>query len=67
MYLFILIHIVVQIGVLDVDICGPSLPLVFGVQDENVSIFWSIKRLFECIDNFVYNRYIKAGLVGLLW
>jgi len=25
-----------NIGVLDVDICGPSLPLVFGVQDENV-------------------------------
>ncbi|XP_025422071.1 cytosolic Fe-S cluster assembly factor NUBP1 homolog [Sipha flava] len=25
-----------NIGVLDVDICGPSLPLVFGVQDENI-------------------------------
>ncbi|XP_022165024.1 cytosolic Fe-S cluster assembly factor NUBP1 homolog [Myzus persicae] len=25
-----------NIGVLDVDICGPSLPLMFGVQDENI-------------------------------
>jgi Mrp family chromosome partitioning ATPase len=26
-----------QIGVLDIDICGPSLPQVFGVQGEQVS------------------------------
>ena len=26
-----------QIGVLDIDICGPSLPQVFGVQDEKVN------------------------------
>lgn len=25
-----------QIGVLDIDICGPSLPQVFGVQGEQV-------------------------------
>ncbi|XP_050543303.1 cytosolic Fe-S cluster assembly factor NUBP1 homolog isoform X2 [Daktulosphaira vitifoliae] len=25
-----------NVGVLDVDICGPSLPIVFGVQDEKV-------------------------------
>lgn len=25
-----------QIGVLDIDICGPSLPQVFGVQDEQI-------------------------------
>lgn len=25
-----------QIGVLDIDICGPSLPLIFGVQNEQV-------------------------------
>ncbi len=26
-----------QIGVLDIDICGPSLPQVFGVQGEQVN------------------------------
>jgi Mrp family chromosome partitioning ATPase len=25
-----------KIGVLDIDICGPSLPQVFGVQDQKV-------------------------------
>ena len=29
-----------NIGVLDIDICGPSLPQVFGVQGEQVN--WEI-------------------------
>lgn len=27
---------------LDVDICGPSIPLIFGVKDEKVSAILSI-------------------------
>ncbi len=26
----------VGVGVLDIDLCGPSLPRVFGIQDEQV-------------------------------
>ena len=25
-----------NVGVMDIDICGPSLPQIFGVQDEQV-------------------------------
>lgn len=28
-----------QIGVLDIDICGPSLPQVFGVQGQQVTVY----------------------------
>ncbi len=40
-----------QIGVLDIDICGPSLPQVFGVQGEQVMflylfIIWSLDNFF---------------------
>ncbi|XP_050420284.1 cytosolic Fe-S cluster assembly factor NUBP1 homolog isoform X2 [Adelges cooleyi] len=31
-----LLKLLILVGVLDVDICGPSLPCVFGVQDEKV-------------------------------
>ena len=33
----LLFFVTKKIGVLDIDICGPSLPQVFGVQDEQVN------------------------------
>ena len=34
--LILFFFFLLKIGVLDVDICGPSLPLIFGVQNEQV-------------------------------
>ena len=28
-----------QVAVLDVDICGPSIPRIFGVEQEQVCVF----------------------------
>lgn len=32
-----------QVGVLDIDICGPSVPKILGVEGEQTSYFRSIK------------------------
>lgn len=42
-----------QIGVLDVDICGPSIPTIMGVAGEQVSFFFNV-----CVHGDVrYNVY----------
>lgn len=38
-----------QIGALDIDICGPSLPQVFGVQGEQVS---------QAVSRLIYFKHI---------
>ncbi len=46
--MYLVVHIAhcyrVQVGVLDIDVCGPSIPRMFGVQKESVhqsNLGWS--------------------------
>lgn len=48
-------YIYLQIGVMDIDICGPSIPRIFGVEDEKV-----------CLRNLRFIVYISFCILFLV-
>lgn len=51
-----------KIGVLDVDICGPSLPQVFGVQGEQVNSKFNSEN-----NTFFFFNFYKVHQSGSGW
>ena len=59
----------VNVGVLDIDLCGPSAPRIFGVLNEQVSLECLITlRSDMLIENLLscHIRYTNQGRVGAL-
>lgn len=48
-----------KVGLLDLDICGPSVPRIMGLCDSNVCLLF--------FSYAIYCRYSSALKVGFLW